>query len=299
MLISILHLSSLLYTQRRMRLHEFAQRFWQDIRREINPPPKSLTIEVNPALKTHYRREYRTYLVTLQLGTSVTDLITQTFISGPSYGGYMGASSYVQAIQAKEALKQEAEAMARLAEATAQEAQMETVNPQQGMTQMQKNLLEGQKRRDLAEAQQLQQQAEAAAEAAQKLEEKVQEMAADQIASVEERTLTGPGTQPTQPAQTPQQQSAQTPQAPPAPAEQPNPSATAEVKATEQEERRSDIAELRAVRRILRNYHLRIARGPDLENDVMGDKIVFEIWADSFATRGINPHMRPIIVPSF
>lgn len=296
MLISILHLSSSFYTQRRMRLREFAQRFWQDIRRELNPPPKSLTIEVNPALKTHYRREYCTYLVTLQLGSSVTDLITQTFISGPSYGGYTSASSYVQAIQAKEALKQEAEAMQRLAEATAQEAQMETVNPQQGMTQMQKDLLEGQKRRDMAEAQQLQQQAQMAAEAAQKMEEKVQEVAADQIASVEERTLTGPGTQP---SQAPQQQSAQTPQAPPEPAQQPNPTTSAEVKATEQEERQSDIAELRAVRRVLRNYHLRIARGPDLENDVMGDKIVFEVWADSFATRGINPHMRPIIVPSF
>ncbi|HID55567.1 TPA: hypothetical protein EYP37_03495, partial [Candidatus Poribacteria bacterium] len=280
MLISILHLSTSLYVQRRMRLREFAQRFWQDIRRELNPPPKSLTIEVNPALKTSYRKEYRTFLVTLQLGVSVTDLITQTFISGPSYGGYTGASSYVQAIQAKEALKQEAEAMQRLAEATAQEAQMETLNPQQGMTQMQKNLLEGQKKRDLAEAQQLQQQAEMAAEAAQKMEEKIQEVAADQIASVEERTLTGPGTQPSQPpSQTPQQQSAQTPQAPPEPAQQPNPTATAEVKAIEQEERQSDIAELRTVRRVLRNYHLRIARGPDLENDVMGDKIVFEVWA--------------------
>jgi myosin heavy subunit len=287
-----------------MRIHEFARRFWQDVARNINPRPKSLIIEVNPALKTNYRKEYRTYVVTLELGVSVTDMISQAFLTGPAFtGGYDSSSSYVEAIQQREALKQEAEAMARLAQAAAQEAQMETLNPQQGMTQMQKDLLEGQKRRDMEEAQRLQQQAEATAEAAQKIEEKIQQVAEGQIAEIEEKVQEGIGEEVRQEMQ--QQQSVQQPVQPGQPAqgtaavEQPNPSATAEVKTMEQEERQSDIGELNTVRRILRDYRLRIARGPMLENDVTGDKIVFEVWADSFSEGGINPYMQPVIMPSF
>jgi DNA polymerase III gamma/tau subunit len=271
-----------------MGIRDFAQRFWKDICRDIRPVPKSLTVEVNPALKTAYRKEYRTYMVTLQLTHSATDMVAQTFFGGGRMSAVPGqatTSSYVESVQQKEALKKEAEAMQKMANVAVQTAQEDQAKAQQGMTKMQQDLVQGQRKRDQEQAQQLQEQADTAKQAAQKMEETQKIVEAQQSTNTSQTSQAAQANASTQPqASTPAQA---------------NPTTTAEATVANTEERRADIAELRAIRNVLKGYRLNITKRPNIENSIDGDRIVFEVSANSFRESSINPNMRPVIVPTF
>ena len=108
-------------SQRKTRIGHFASYLWQAVARQMNPTPRELKIEINPNLKTSYKRDHRTFVVTVTMAPGGEDFMPQ-FMFGTGdvkHGSSSGAGAgYVELIDQKRAMKAELEVEKKLLEET-------------------------------------------------------------------------------------------------------------------------------------------------------------------------------------
>ncbi len=310
----------------RRRVHEFADMLWKAAAREINPTPLGLRVEINPALKTHYSARNRTFVITLSLQQTASDFMPQFVYGGGAAGvGPVGQyqtvqpSAQTQQIEQTRAIKAELEAEKQMAVDSLQQTDMlvstETteLNP------------DGLQRKDrvVARAENAE---EAEAERVVQLEERVQQLdevreiiASDQPLAQERElrdaqvtadlTTTEENIQEvTRSGDEHKEETVEVGDEARAggPMDQLSSAPTVESQmgmVLEEEEKESDVAELRLFRRILKeqvlpNIDLQIVRDPMILSAAEGDSIVMEVSTNSFRdTRRVNVNMLPVIRP--
>jgi len=320
-------------SQRRTRVGHFASYLWQAVARQVNPTPRELKVEINPNLKTSYKRDHRTFVVTITLAPRGQDFMPQ-FIFGTgdaAHGSSSGAGAgYVELIDQKRAMKAELEAEKKILQETKEQVKVmekyEEVLTKSSPTGRAERPGETEYEREKrVDEKELVKQAEKVA-AQEELVKKVEEI--EKIITHEPTKMEAEAVPVTKPVGT-RAATATGVAASDAVAETEVKGRFEERKDTaavdvhtvdkriaepvdaavetfmEEEEKKEDIAELREFRRILdevrHQYHADIAKNPEIlsaAEESGGDQIVFEIWTHSFTdTRRINAHMRPIFRP--
>jgi len=318
-------------SQRKTRIGHFASYLWQAVARQVNPTPRELKIEINPNLKTSYKREHRTFVVTVTMAPGGEDFAPQ-FMFGTGdvqHGSSSGAGAgYVELVDQKRAMKSELEAEKKLLQETKEQIKVmekfeEVLTKSSWTGRAERPGKTEYEKEKAADEKSLIKQTEKVA-AQEKLIKEVEEI---------EKIITHQPTEMEAEA-VPVTKAVGTKAA--AAGGVTEPAAETEVKGRfeervkteavdtsttderiaepvdaavetfmEQEERKEDIAELREFRRILREvrreYRVEMAKRPEIlsaAEESGGDRIVFEVWSHSFSdTRRINAHMRPIFRP--
>ncbi len=317
-------------SQRRTRIGHFASYLWQAVARQVNPTPRELKIEINPNLKTSYRKEYRTFVVTVTMAPRGEDFAPQ-FMFGTGdvkHGSSSGAGAgYVELIDQKRAMKAELEVEKKLLQETKEQIKVmkkyeEVLTKSSPTGRAERPGKTEYEREKAVDEKELIKQTEKVA-AQEKLIEKVGEI--EKIITHQPTKMEAEAVPVTKPVGTRAAAAGVTEPAGETEVkgrfEERKATAAVDTSTTdmriaepvdaavetfmEGEERKEDIAELREFRKILREvrrqYRVDMAKRPEIlsaAEESGGDQVVFEVWTHSFTdTRRINAHMRPIFRP--